>query len=344
MAYDGLMDDMRLIARNETPSRVPFLALSEEFDVRWYDHGSYQQISDDPQLLADCTIAAVEAFDYDWAWLQVDDCMEFEPLGVGVKGEGNILRATCEYLPATRVTLDALKQIDPHRDGRLPILLEAIRKVRDHFGDTVCVCGRTAAPFSSTALLYGIEETMMLTVLDPDLLHATNDFFVELQANLSRAQFEAGAHAVWLGDCNAMSNLISVAHYSEFAFGACRELVDRQHQIGLLSLLHNSEIKGAYIAKQTELGIDVMSVGPEADIVEAREITRGKVALCGNLDPVNVLMNGTPDQVVAECERIIGVCKPGGGYALNSGEMIPRDTPEENMRAMAACARRLGAY
>ena len=344
MPYDGLMDDMRKIVKCEVPSRVPHLSLSEEFDVKWYDRGTYQEVTDDPQKLADCWSAAIEEFDYDWAWLQVDDCFEFEPLGVGVKGEGNILRATCEYLPASADTLDSLKQIDPKTDGRIPVLLKAIEKVRDRFGDTVCVCGRTAAPFSSTALLYGIQEAMMLTVTDADLMRRTNDFFIELQTELGRAQYDAGAHALWLGECNAMSNLISVSHYMEFAFEPCRELVKRYQEIGILTFFHASEIKADYMAKQIDLGIDIMSVGPEGDIEEAREITKRKVALCGNLDPVNVLQNGTPEQVAAEAERIMSVCKPGGGYAFNTGEMVPRDTPVENVRAMAEVARRMGTY
>ena len=344
MPYDGLMDDMRSIAKCEVPSRLPLFAMSEEFDVKWYDKGTYQEISDDPQRLADCWTAAIEEFDYDWAWLQIDDCFEFEPLGVGVKGDGNILRATCEYLPATWDTLKGLKQIDPLKDGRMPVLLEAIEKVRDHFGDTVCVCGRVAGPFSSTALLYGIQETMMLMLTDPDLVHRTNEFFVELQAAFARAQHSAGAHAVWLGDCNAMSNLISLQHYTEFAFDTCQDLTKRCREAGLLVMLHASEIKGDYIAKEAELGVDMVSPGPEADIAEVKHILQGKVAFSGNLDPVNVLQNGTPDQVEAESERIISICKPGGGYVFNSGEMVPRDTPVDNMRAMAEAARRLGQY
>ena len=344
MAYDGLLDDVRKVIRLETPSRVPFFALSEEFDVKWHDQGTYQQITDNPQRLADCWIAAIESFDYDWAWLQIDDCFEFEPLGVGVKGEGNILRATCDYLPATSDTLAGLQRIDPLTDGRMPILLRAIEKVRDHFGDTVLVCGRTAAPFTSTALLYGIQEAMMLTITDPDLLLRTNAFFIELQAEFGRAQYNAGAHALWLGDCNAMSNLISVDHYSQYAFEDCRQLVGQYQDMGLIVMYHASEIRGAYVAKQLELGVDIMSVGPEADIAEARAITKGKVALSGNVDPINVLQNGSPDEVAAQTEQVMATCKPGGGYVFNTGEMVPRDTPEANMRTMAETVRRLGTY
>ncbi len=344
MPYDGLMDDLRKVVACEVPTRVPVFALSEEFDVKWYDKGTYQEITDDPQKLADCWSAAIEEFDYDWAWLQVDDCFEFEPLGVGVKGDGNILRATCEYLPPTRETLDSLQHFDTTAAGRIPILLEAIGKIRGRFGDTVCVTGRVAAPFTSTALLYGIEETMVLTITDPQLVHDTNAFFLELQGSFCKSQFDAGAHAVWVGDCNAMSNLISLQHYNAFAFQPCADLAARCREMGLLTFLHNSEIKTDYLARQVDLGVDIISAGPEADLAEARAVTKGKNAISGHLDPVNVLQNGTPDDVIAQAEEIFAICKEGGGYAFNSGEMIPRGTPVENMRAMVETARRLGAY
>ncbi len=344
MPYDGLMDDLRKVIACETPTRVPFFALSEEFDVKWYDRGTYQEITDDPQKLADCWSAAIEEFGYDWAWLQVDDCFEFEPLGVGVKGEGNILRATCDYLPASSETLKGLRVFDPADAGRIPFLLEAIRKIRDRFGDTICVTGRVAAPFSSVGLLFGIEETMMLTLTDPALVRDACAFFLDLQTRFCQAQYDAGAHAVWVGDCNAMSNLISLECYNEFAFHPCAELARRCREMGLITFLHNSEIRTSYIERETALGVDIISVGPEADIADARRVTRGKTALAGHLDPVNVLQNGTPDDVTAQAEAIFAVCKPGGGYAFNSGEMIPRDTPEENMRAMAQAVERLRYY
>jgi len=344
MAYNGLMEDMRTIASLGVPSRVPVCALSEEFDVKWYGRGTYEDIILDSEKLAQCTIAATREFDYDWAWLQVDDCIEFEVLGVGSAGGGNILRATCDYLPATRETLDALRVPDPLRDGRMPILLDAIRRVREEFSDTICVTGRVAAPFSSTALLYGIEETMMSIHTDPELLRATNDFFVELQTAWGLAQIEAGAHAIWVGDCNAMSNFISLPQYEQFAFEPCRRLLRALRQGGALTFMHASEDQVPYIEKQCALGADILGVGPEIDIEKAKQATQGKCALIGNLDPVNVLQNGTPEQVAAETERIMEIGKEGGGYVFDTGEMVPRDTPEANMRAMLNAARARSLY
>lgn len=343
MAYDALMDDIRTIVGLGVPStKVPVCALSEEFDVKWYDGGTYEEIITDADRLAACSIAAAYEFDYDWVWLQVDDCIEFEVLGVGTRGGGNILRATCEYLPASENTLNSLRMPNPLKDGRMPILLEAISKVRQEFGDTVCVCGRTAAPFSSTALLYGLQEAMILMFTDPDLFHKTCDFFVQLQALWGSAQFQAGAHALWLGDCNAMSNLIGIEEYNEFAFEPCRELIGKYREMGVLTFFHASEEKLPYIEKQVALGADVLSVGPGIDIAEAKKATSGKVALMGNLDPINVLERGTPEQVSAEAARIMRIGKDRGGYIFDTGEMVPRDTPEENMRAMIRSARQNG--
>ena len=337
--YSGLMDDVRTCVDLGIPKRVPVFALSEEFDVKWYGKYSYEETCQDGDKIAETLIAATEKFDYDWAWVQIDDCYEFEPLGVGTKGEGNILRATKEYLPAVEETLKNLKIPDPEKDGRMPEKLRAIKKIREHFGDSVCITGGLAAPFSSVGLLYGLTESMMLMYTDPGLFRDTMDFFVELQKIWGKAQFKAGAHAVWLGDCSAMSNLISADQFKEFAFEPCKKVVDDFNLAGGLTFLHNSEESVAHIELATEFGVSAINVGPGIDIGKSKEILRGKTCLMGNLEPIEILMNSSAETVGKEAERIMNTAKVGGGYMFNTGEMNPRDVPETNMEAMIKTAR-----
>ena len=59
--------------------------------------------------------------------------------------------------------------------------------------------------------------------------------------------------------------------------------------------------------------------------------------LLGNLNPVKVLLNGTPADVLAgvtECHR-----QAGPRFIVGAGCEIPRGTPEENVRVMAEYAR-----
>jgi len=79
-------------------------------------------------------------------------------------------------------------------------------------------------------------------------------------------------------------------------------------------------------------------------IAVAKEAMGDTVCLVGNIDPIDVLMRGTPDQVRQEAQRIIEIGKQCRGYMFNSGEMVPRMTPEENMIAMMEAAREFGTY
>ena len=337
--YNGLMDDVRTCIDLGIPRRVPVFALSEEFDVKWYGKYTYEETCQDGDKIAETLIASIEKFDYDWAWVQIDDCFEFEPLGVGTKGEGNILRATKDYLPAVKETLKNLQIPDPYKDGRMPEKLKAITKVREHFGETVCVVGGLAAPFSSVGLLYGLTESMMMIYSDPLLLRDTMDFFVEMQKVWGKAQFEAGAHAVWLGDCNAMSNLISADHYKDFAFEPCKKVVDEFNRVGGLTFLHNSEESVPHIELSTGLGASAINVGPGIDIGKAKDIVKGKTCLSGNLEPIELLMKGSAESVRKEAERIMNTAKAGGGYMFSTGEMNPRDIPVANMEALIKTAK-----
>ncbi len=344
MPYAGVLDDVRAICELKRPSRLPVFMLSQEFDVRVKSDADYETTSTNIDRLVATHIAAVREYDYDWVWLHVNDVIEFEVLGVGTKGGGDIVRATCDYLPADRDALRSLKLWDPQKDGRMPMYLEALRRLRAEFGDTALVVGRVACPFTSVTLTFGMSEIMMCIVSDPDFIHEANEFFVEAQTVLAGAMLEAGAHAIWLGDCNASGHLISLDHFKQFAAESCRKLNDAVHDAGGITFLHNSEEQEGHLAATAELGIDIVNCGPGIDINKHKALTTGKCACSGNLDPILMLLNGTPDEVATETRRILEAAMPGGGYAFCSGEAVSRDTPEENMRAAIRVIRERGVY
>jgi uroporphyrinogen-III decarboxylase len=223
----------------------------------------------------------------------------------------------------------------------MPEKLRAIRLLRERYGDRVLIEGSCAAPYSSVGLLFGLEETMMLMATDPGLLADACDFFVELQSRYIAAQIKAGAHAIWLGDCNAFSGMISLEQYRRFAAPACRRLIRNAHEHGAIVHLHNSEISVPHLLAEAELAPDIINCGPGADMAEARKALAGRVCVSGNLDPIDVLLRATPQQVAAETDRLVRTCR-GTGYLFCTGEMNPRDVPPENMRAMVAAVRRCG--
>jgi len=339
VAYAGVLDDIKKCINLQVPERLPVFALSEEFDVRMADE-MYCRFDSDAEVMSRVIIDTVKKYDYDWAWLQVDDCIVYEILGVGCEGSGNILRATRKYLPATNETLRSLRIPDFKKKGRAPAFLEAISRVRDAFGDTVCVCGRVEAPFSSVGLTFGLTETMALIFDAPGFLKEACKFFKDLQIEFGRMQKEAGAHALWYGDCNAGSHLISLNHYKEFAYPYAGEVAKACKEMGIMTIYHASEDKLPFIDTMADMDIDILSLGENTDIVAAHRLIRNKKCICGNIDPIQLLQRGTPEMIRNEVKRIIENVSIKGGHIMNSGEMIPRDVPEENMIAYLTSARR----
>jgi uroporphyrinogen decarboxylase len=134
--------------------------------------------------------------------------------------------------------------------------------------------------------------------------------------------------------------MLSLAQYKKYAFPSCKRLVDRARACGAIVHIHNSEIMVPYLLAEAELGVDIVNCGPGAGLAEACQVLSGKCCLSGNLDPIDVLMKGTPDEVTREAERIVRVGYEQGGYMFNTGEMNPRDVPVENMKAMIQAVRR----
>jgi uroporphyrinogen-III decarboxylase len=70
---------------------------------------------------------------------------------------------------------------------------------------------------------------------------------------------------------------------------------------------------------------------------QARQEMGPQAVLAGNLDPVKVLRNGTPEQITAA----IAAChqQAGSRYIVAAGCEVPRDTPPANVSALTAYAR-----
>ena len=91
-----------------------------------------------------------------------------------------------------------------------------------------------------------------------------------------------------------------------------------------------------------EMGVNVLiCFDPNTDIGYFKDKIGDRVCLIGNLKPL-LLLNGTPEEVKAECKRLIERAGPGGGYILAPGGELGYGTPAENIEAMLDAAQEYG--
>ena len=131
----ALFDDIHAIMDCRAPEKLPVFALAQEVDAR-YAGLTYAEYLASSEAVVAAQLRSMRHFGWDWAWLHIDDTLEFEPLGVGVAGGENVVPCTANYLPFDRRTLNGLEVPDP-RSARMPLLLDAATGLREAVGDAL---------------------------------------------------------------------------------------------------------------------------------------------------------------------------------------------------------------
>ena len=344
MAYPGVLADIRQCIGLQTPSRVPYFPISVMFDYHHFGY-SFAAWRNEPAVMAELGERAVREFDYDVYLLHPDDLLEYEGLGIAIQAEEDLPAAVSEYLPASEATLRGLRlPADLGRTGRLARHLEGLAALKQRLGNSVCLAGRIAAPFTTLTLILGIEPTLVLMLENPQLLRRFEEFFLEYNDRVAQLQLAAGADALWLGDCVATSHFISPAQYQQHAAGFAAAGARRIREAGGIVFYHGNEKSLPHLSIMAGLGFDALNIGEGVDIAEVKRAIGGRVCLMGNLDPLHDLQPRSSQEVENVVQGIVEKAKPGGGYIFCTGEGVPHNTPAANLQAMRRAVRKYGKY
>jgi uroporphyrinogen decarboxylase len=345
MAYTGVMDDVRCAVRLGQPSRVPCFPLGVSFDynIAGITYGRWMS---DPEAMTRVGVEAVRRFDYDLYLLHPDDLLEYEGTGIGIRFAEDQPPAVERYLTLDRSALTSIKIPDARSmaKGRSGAYLEGIRCLKRELGSSVVLVGRVAAPFSTLSLIFGIEATMVLLLEDPSLFRELEAFFLEYNSVFAHMVLEAGADALWLGDCMATSYFISPRQYREFAAPFAAELSVRIRARGGLVFYHGGEISLPHLEIAADLPFDAINIGYGVEFGLVKEAIGGRMCLMGNLDTLKVLRSMEAEGVARETATVVKAGKKGGGYIFCTGEGITHDTPAMNVKAMVGAVREYGRY
>jgi uroporphyrinogen-III decarboxylase len=285
-------------------------------------------------------VEGVRKYGEDWAVVFPDDYVEFEPLGMRMRDDEDRPTMPVSYLPFTRETLCRLRIPDAAKEMRLPLHLEMLRRLKGQLGDGVLVMGRIAAPFTALALVYGIEELMIGMISEPDLVRDTVNFFINHQIAFGKAQLDAGADLLWVGDCCASSKFCSLDRCCEFAFEAAAKVTAALKNSGGLLIYHTGDTSLPYLAKEVQLPVHAVNIGEGCCLAEVKRQLAPEVCLMGNFDPI-LLRDGSSEDVARTAEEMVRQNLPGGGYIFNTGESVMCNSQPANVMAMLDAVKRV---
>ena len=239
--------------------------------------------------------------------------------------------------------ISKLKPINPYKDGRLKLYLEALKIVQDKLGNEVNIGNTVGGPFTTTAFLIGTEKFLRDLRRNPDKIKEVLEIATLSTLNVMDAIMDLGI-TPGIADPIASSTLINKSVYREFVFPTIKTCQDHiRKRMGGTGIMHICGKTKPVWEEIVSTGIAGFSLDNIEDIGEFRQGYEDKVLVIGNVDPVGVILNGTKEDIY---EAVRVCCEKGmgskNGYILASGCDIPIGTPPEKIMHFIDAARVYG--
>jgi uroporphyrinogen-III decarboxylase len=236
--------------------------------------------------------------------------------------------------------------ISPRRDEFFPPWhFDTIDYVRERTAGEVSIHGEIFSPFTQFVDLLGNAEALVALLDDPGKSMACLEALARGAIALGCGQAARGVDAILISSACAGAGFISPRHYRNFVL-PCERMVIRGikavHDVPIYT--HTCGRIGDRLELLAETGtdgIDTLDPPPlgNVELADAKQRIGKQLFIKGNLDPVNIILNGTPEQVRLEALRCIALGSPGSGYILSSACSIAPHAPPQNVSMIAAAAR-----
>lgn len=303
------------------------------------DHAGvkYGQYATDYRVLVDSQIAIANDYDFDFVSCISDPAREATDCGAHVEIFEHQPPAIVEddALLADKQALASLRMPSPHAEGRMQDRVRAAGLFREKVGDAKLIEGWIEGPCAEAADLRGINTLMIDFFDDPGFVRDLFEFTLQLGIRFARAQVDAGADFIGVGD--AAASLIGPQFYQEFVWPYEKRLVQQLHAMGTRVRLHICGNICPLLENIGRLGCEIVDLDFMVPVEQARRAMGDSQILLGNLDPVRMLKNGSPQSIaaaIAECHR-----QAGPRFIVGAGCEIPRATPPANLRVLTEYAR-----
>ena len=228
--------------------------------------------------------------------------------------------------------------------------LDTVKTVKASVGDHIAVHAEVFSPWSQFLELLPYEAALLAILDDPEKVKACLKRLTAGAIDLGRKQVACGADAVLISSAFAGAGFISRDHYKMFVLPYEKEVIAGIKAAAAIPVYtHTCGRIADRLALMLETGtdgIDTLDPPPlgTVDLAEAKALLGGKAFIKGNIDPVNTLLQGTRDDIVADVKKRLRIGKPGGGYILSSACSVAPHTPPENIAILAPLAEAYGRY
>ncbi|MBQ8344882.1 MAG: uroporphyrinogen decarboxylase family protein [Clostridia bacterium] len=292
---------------------------------------SFGQYCTDYRYLVEGAFRCHEQFGFDMVCAISDPMREAEGFGakVVIPDDG------VPYCPVKRLQsvddIATLKVIAPESGRRMHDRLEAIRSMKERAGHDIPVVGWVEGALAECCDLMDMQEVFANLLDEPEAMETLIDICMEQGIRFAKAQVDAGADIIGIGD--AATSLIGPSLYEEFVLSYQQKMIAAIHEMGAKVKLHICGNLNPVLHLVAQTGADIVDLDYMVDMNRAADMFPETCSICGNMDPVSVIYQGTPETIKAAVRQCMAISGKNNNF-IAPGCEIPKDTPVENVLAL----------
>lgn len=210
-------------------------------------------------------------------------------------------------------------------------VLEAIRILKQRYGQEVAIIGKVMGPWTLSYHLRGLQDFLVKTITAPRIVDAFLHALKQVSLRFGRAQLEAGADLLCLAD-HATGDLVSPECYRDFLLPVHQEIASRLPCPIVLHICGDTTNRLEYIART---GFSALHFDSKVRAQVARQIVGRRIALVGNVNNAQTLLSDSVEAVREEAR----VALREGVDVLAPECAVPLRTPLRNLKVLSEITR-----
>lgn len=310
-------------------NRLPFHPLLMQFAANLFGK-TYTDLMTDYRVLVESNVKCLEWFDHDMVSVISDPFRETAAFGANVSFSGN--QSPKAEHPVQSLE-DVLNLINPdvYSCERTLDRLKAIDYYRQLLGDKYPIIGWIEGPLAEACDLAGVTHVLLMSMMEPDFVQRLMDKCLITAMSFAKAQIERGVTIMGVGD--AICSQISTEQYAELVKPLHTELFDYIHSQGALVKLHICGDISHLLPEIALTGADIVDIDWMVSPAKTHQTLGPDVLICGNLDPVSVIQNGSAELITTKYNEL-RMQLPESNFILSGGCEITAATSVDNLKLL----------
>lgn len=233
-------------------------------------------------------------------------------------------RLVCDEESVNRLQVPSLSA------GRMPEYLKANRLTVENLKDKAVLSG-CIGPFSLAGRLYDMSEIMVGIYIEPDVIKTLLDKCTEYITLYCKELKAIGATGVIMAEPAA--GLLSNEDCLEYSTVYVKQIVEAVQDDNFTVVLHNCGNKGHCTQAMIDSGAAALHFGNAVNMVETLEQCPSNLVVMGNIDPVGILKQATPEEVYRITADLLAKTAQYKNFVISSGCDMPPFVPDVNIKA-----------